>query len=568
MIRPEKFTFFARDITPRKLIGHLALATLSINLLGLALPLMTLQIYDRVLAHRSESTLVVLATGVIIAGLMESVLRMMRSWLSGWAGAKYEDHMYTHMLGHIMTAKLEEAEQKNTGDYLQDLAAIGRLRDYYGGQVLYALVEMPFILLFLGLILYLAGALVLAPIALLLIFLVFAKTQGAKLKQHLRAREANDNKRLGFTISVLKLIQTVKALSLEATLTRRFEYLQSYSGMMNYKVTRGTGNLGNMGYLFAQTMMVAMVSFGAPLVVSGSITMGTLIACVLLSGRIMQPLQRGLGLWVRMQDMNLAREQIAGIFTMPNMPLQGSENFNHNQGAVQCLDVSFCYNDTQEVLRDIHLAAQPGETIAISGGRGSGKTTLLELLAGLRSPTAGHVLLNGKEAEYYSCENLLRQVGYLPTQSVMFRGSVLENLTGFRQEKNTQALEAAKLLGIDQVISRMPMGYDTQLEISAADTIPLGLKQRIGIARVLVERPHILLFDNADRALDRDGYNFIYTLLGKLKGKATLILVSEDRNILSLADRNLVLENGCLVERFTARRRLQDERRLLRGVGL
>lgn len=559
---------YPRHISQRALIFHLCLATLAINLFGLALPLMTLQIYDRVLAHRSENTLAVLAAGVTLAGIMECVLRMMRSNLSSWAGAKYEHHMHLRVMNHVMTAKLEEAQRKDTGEYLQDLSAISRLRDYYSGQVLYVLVEVPFILLFLGLIAYLAGWLVLVPTLLLSGFAWLAWVQGGKLKQALRAREANDNKRLGFTISALKLIQTVKALSLEAGLTRRFEYLQSYSGMMNYKVTRGTGSMGNLSYLFAQAMMVMMVSAGAPLVVDGAITMGTLIACVLLSGRIMQPLQRSLGLWVRLQDMTLAREQIHALLEMQFLTKRGSEAFENNAGKIECLDVSFCYAEDTPVLKDVNLTLQPGEAIAISGGRGAGKTALLELIAGLRAPDKGELIVNGKPAAYYSCEAMLRQIAYLPTQSVMFRGTIMENLTGFRPERQPQALEAGKLLGIDQVISRMPMGYDTQLEVSAADTIPLGLKQRIGIARTLVEGPHIILFDNADLALDRDGYNFVYTLLGKSKGRVTLVLVSEDRNIISLADRNFVLESGRLTERFAPKRRYLEDRRLLKGIGL
>ena len=549
--------------------AHLLLATLAINLLGLALPLMTLQIYDRVIAHRGESTLMVLAVGVLVAAVIECISRIFRANLSGWAGAIFEHALSRKIVFSLLAAPLSRSSQTDAGDYVQAIGAAGKLREHYSGQLLHVFVDVPFIFIFLGLITYLSGWLVCIPLSLLLGFFIFAVVRGAHLKKALRAREHHDYRRLSFTINALRHIHTAKALALEAPLVRRFEQLQARAGLTNYLVTRITGQIGNMGYFFAQAMMVLMVTAGAPLAVQGHITTGTLIACVLLSGRIMQPLQKGLSSWVRLQDIVLAQERMQGFLSTPAEEGRDSQPMESNEGSIKLEDVTFRYAETDApVVRDVSLTLLPGESIAITGDRSTGKTTLLELMAGLHPPGRGSVLLNGKPASHYESETLMQQVGYMPTLGQLLHGSIFDNLTGFRPERMDDALEAARLLGIDEAVKRLPTGYDTILESAAAEAVPPGLRQRIAIARVLIERPRILLFDNADRALDRNGYNHLFTLLGKLKGKITMVLVSDDKNILSLADRTLALADGRIVERVPTMPAYGQRQRSLREVGL
>jgi ATP-binding cassette subfamily C protein LapB len=198
------------------------------------------------------------------------------------------------------------------------------------------------------------------------------------------------------------------------------------------------------------------------------------------------------------------------------------------------------------ILNNVNLDLKLGDVISISGDKSCGKSTLLKLITGLYSPGRGSILVNGKSASKFPARELIRHVGYLAMEGAIFKGTIAENLTAFGEIPENQVQEVVGLLGLDKEIEKLPAGYETNLDGSETDVIPPGLKQRIAIARVLSTKPRIILFDNADRSLDKEGYNQVYKLLARLKGKATMIICSDDRNILRLAMHDYVLVDGTL----------------------
>ena len=217
-------------------------------------------------------------------------------------------------------------------------------------------------------------------------------------------------------------------------------------------------------------------------------------------------------------------------------------------GNLDIKGLTFSYGqDTGTILDGVDFTLSAGKIISLGGPAGDGKTTLLKLIAGLYEADAGHVYVGGKDVSRIPSGDIARYVGYLPSDSEIFQGTILDNLTGFRPDKEDRALEMAAYLGIDVVVSKLAQGYQTVLFDGPADPLTPGLKQRITIARVLINRPRILLFDFADKSLDREGYNHLFRLLGQIKGQATMIIASNDRNLLHLAQEEYVLENGKLV---------------------
>ncbi len=529
--------------------GYLITASLAINILSLALPLMTLQVYDRVLAYQNQSTLSVLVIGTIVFILLEFLLRMARSYLIGRAGMEYEYQLSCKAMERVVHTEQKNRAGRNVSVFMQDFAAIGKTRDFHGGQALTIILDIPFIFMFLALIGYLAGWLVIVPLVLLVQFGLIAWLFGEKLKSALHARETSDDKRFGFIIEALSGIHSLKSLALEAPMQRRYEGLQADAANINYRVAEQNGITTTAGQIFAQLMLVSVVTAGAPMVLYGYLTTGTLIACLLLSGRIMQPMQRALQLWARFQDYRVANDRVQYILNLPQPTIITATETMQNDGLLTCRNVTFGYDSgTPMVIENVSLSLEPGITIAIKGNHSSGKTTLLKMMAGLYTPVRGSVQLNGHEASQVPASELVKQVGYMPTEGVIYRGTIMENLTGLDEHRRGAAMEIAGLLGIDDAVARSPRGYDTMLEGSAIDIIPPGLRQRIAIARVLLEKPRLLLFDNADRALDREGYNHMFELLGKLKGRTTIVLVSEDKNIQHLADTVYTIHRGRLIE--------------------
>ena len=524
-------------------------ASLALNALALALPLMTMQIYDRVLSNRAEDTLLVLSVGVIIAAVIEFILRICRSIVVSLNGAQFEHLAATTVLKRLLETEPRAHAQSSAAVLAQDIGSAARLKDYYGGQMMVTLlVDMPFILVFLSLEFWLAGWLAIVPMIVLCIFCAAAWSEGKKLRQLSQRRELQDNVRYRFITQSLQVIHTIKSLCLEASMARRFEEVQRESGQTNYDLACKHGKAGSLSYGFSQLMTIAVVSVGAPMAIYHHLTVGTLIACVLLSGQIMQPLQRGLALWIRFQDIALAKERLGTLLALPVRAFLQPSSLTPNHGALALEQVRFSYPESATLLSGLNLNVAPGDAVAITGISGSGKTSLLELIGGVYAPDVGSIKLSGMDTAAIPVSERSRYLAYLPMSGMILRGSIMDNLTGFNPALRAQARTVADQLGIEESVSLLPSGYDTQLEGNATDVVPPGLKQRISIARALLHKPRLILYDNADHGMDPESYTTIFKLLARLKGKATIVMISEDRNILSLADSIYELRHGQLIQ--------------------
>ncbi len=287
------------------------------------------------------------------------------------------------------------------------------------------------------------------------------------------------------------------------------------------------------------------------MVLDGQITMGVLIACVLLSGRIMQPLHRALSFRTSLQEYQLAQKKVEELLAVPCQERESKVSEGRPRGHLEIRNLQFSYGGESGSLlfKGFSLNLAPGKTIALSGPPGDGKSTLLKLIAGFYKPTSGQLLIDGKEASTFPRDELVTHVGYLPSEAEIFQGTIMDNLTGFRNELHEQATVMANYLGIDKVVSKLPHGYNTVLVDSQSDLLTPGMKQRITIARVLINRPRLILFDFADKSLDKDGYNHVFRLLGKLRGQVSMILGSNDRNVIHLAQEEYVIEKGILISK-------------------
>lgn len=524
------------------------LLALAINLLTLALPIMSVQIYDRIVPNAAYTTLALLVAGVITALLLEGFLRLARGYLAGWMAATQEHAASRAGLARLMCADFAYYNRKGISAHLQNFQALSRLREYYGGQTLGALVDLPFIAVFLAMLAYIGRELVLVPIALLLLFLIIAVYAGGRLRRALETRSEADSQKFNYILAILANVHRVKALGMETSIRRRFETLQADGTVQSYKVARASGFAGSISAAFSQLSVILTVTAGSYFVLRGDMSVGGLSACTLLAGRCLQPVQRVLGTWLRLQDLSLSHEHATALLTLPSQP-RSEAALPTARGRVDLNNVTFRYdNDHAPVVTELTLSIEPGETIAIIAEKGSGKSTLLQLMAGLLIPETGEVLIDGINPTAYAASTLRHHIGYLPQRGMIYKGTLLENLTGF--EDDDEIVAAVKVhcrrLGLDTVIDQMPKGYGTQLSDSWSDPIPPGVKQRIAMARALRHQPAVILFDDADQALDKEGYNRLFGFIGGLRRRSTLVIVSQDENLLTLADRTLVLENGRL----------------------
>lgn len=543
----DKFDLKNPECKHRLRKSELVMSTLAINLLSLALPIMVLQIYDRIMTNHSVSTLYVLVVGVCIAITFEALLRIARAYTTSWSGMIYQYIMEANALHKYINAEPSKLKEEGTGKQIQNLESFNQLKDFYGGQTLVTLVDIPFAFVFLGLIFYLTGNLVFVPLALVTIFTLITWILGKKLMVALDQQDECDDARYNFIIESLQGIHSIKSYGVEPIFQRRYERLEEESSLSIYN----SSVLSSMGYsfgiLFNEIMAVAVVSFGAPMVIANELSTGSLIATVLLSGRLMQPIQKALLLWNQFQSYQLANDKAEKMFSIEQIDRINNSSQVKKIGRVKLTNVSFSEGENN-FFSNINLELKMPDSITIHGEHNSGKAILLKLIAGIIKPTTGEVFIDGLPATKFSSEDLVHHVGFIDAENTMFQGTIMDNLTAFDESKIQEAMEISKILKLDQEIALLPHGYETKINDGFADTIAPGVKQRITIVRVLVNKPKIILFNNADKGLDRVGYNNLIKLLNLLKGQTTMILTSDDHNITNLSDRSYLLKDKQLIE--------------------
>ena len=525
------------------------LGSLVLNLLGLGLPVVLLQVYDRILPYQATETLALLVIGLIVVLLADAILRTVRGAITGWSAARFEHMAACRATERLLATTIGEFERDSPGVHLDRLAAINVMKDFYSGQAKLLLLDLPFVSLFLGLIFFIAGWVVLIPLCIFAVLAVASLTIGLWLRRALTDRATLDDRRYSFVIEALSGIQTIKLLAMEPLMQRRYERLQESTAAASYLVTF-IGNLAQgTGWFFSNLTMVAVAAGGAVVVMEGGLSIGGLAACTLLAGRSVQPILRALGLWSQYQNISIAKDRLKQIFDVKAEANESSAPCGAVEGGILIDGVSFSYGSEEPLLLDnVSLEVRPGEVIGISGGSGSGKSTLLMLVLGLLKPTDGKVRVDGRDVGDVDPYQLRRQIAFLPQNAVLFQGSIIENLTLFQGSTAVDtALDAARMVGVDHAIRHLPEGYRTEVGRGASMELPVGLKHGIAMARALAGKPRIILFDEANSGLDSAADERLKEALAGLKGDATIVMVSHRPSLLNLADRRYDLIEGKLV---------------------
>lgn len=523
-------------------------ASVGINTLALALPIVILQVYDRVIPNASLDTLTLLFLGMAVVLILDALLRLARTYISGWHGMLYEYENGCRAVGSVLQADYITVEREPAGVLLDHFAALDELRSFYSSQALLILVDLPFAMLFLGIMAAISGTLVLVPLTLIAVFTLLAVIFGRSLRRAIQDRSERDGRRHSFVIELLEGLHAIKAGAMEELMLRRYERLLAGTAAATRDVAYKSALSQGAGALFSQFSVFGVVAVGSTFVIAGELTIGALAACTMMAGRSVQPLLRALGIWAQFQSISVARRRLESLFALPPERPVPLPDLPQGPGAIELQDVEFRFQpDLPPLFSGLDLKVEAGETIAITGRNGCGKSTLLRLLHGGMRPSGGRILIDGQDVMQHDATSVRRRSGYLPQNAVLFQGTVLENLTMFRYgEEIDQALDLAALLGVDRFMARLPQGYETEIGDSSGESLPGGVKQRIAIARALVGAPSILLFDECNSSLDRESDDLLIDLLKSLQGSHTIILVSYRPSVLRLASRVFEIREGRL----------------------
>lgn len=520
-------------------------SSLVINILSLALPMVLLQVYDRLIPNQALNTLSILIVGLIIVLIMDALLRTARAYLVGWIGAKYEHETGCGAMKNIMHGNLSELESVASGEQLDRLNAIDSIRDFYGSQASLAIMDLPFVLLFLGILWYIGGALIVVPVLLLVLLGYIAFQLGIHLRGAIEEDTQWEDRKYSFIIEVLRGVHSVKSMAMESLMDRRYEKLMESCSKSSYNVIYLNSLAQGIGTTFSQFTMVTVASIGSLLVINNEITLGALAASILLAGRTVQPLLRALGIWTRFQHIQIAHDKLSLLQDITQERPDETEEIERID-TLELKDFGFKYNEDDEfALKNINLKLKHGDIIGIRGGNSSGKSTLLWAMMGGLKPTNGELLVNGDAPEKYSTNSLRSKIAYLPSHPIMFQGTILDNLTMFQgDDKIDSVMKAAEHMDLNQILVRMPEGFETMVGDASQNELPAGIVQRIAIVRALASNPDVILFDEANSGLDNNADEDLKNLMAELKGKCTIVLVSFRPSLLKLADRIYDLKDG------------------------
>ena len=556
----------------RRLLPWLGFSTLLSNVLALALPLAILQILDRVVSNQSLETLAFLIIGVIIALTLEEILRSINGHVTSWLGARFEHNTSVAALERLMHVPSQRYQRDEPGVHEERILATSKVAEFYSGQALLVLFDLPFVAIFATLIYLIGGWLVAVPIFLLLLFACLIYYFGNWMRAQVQQRIVLDGRRLGFLTEVLSGIYSVKTLTMESLMLRRYERLQETSSGLGEALIRGNALAANMGMLFSQAMIVSVVFASSWLVMSGKMTPGGLAACMMLSVRALQPLRRGLSVWMRYQSFVAAHDRLNQVFDLPFDNDKGKPAMPPVTKGLELRNVTLNYegeshfrfdprmtpreprnttSDKGEVVAlfsNLSLTLEAGQYIAILGVSGSGKTSLLSLMSGLVRPVSGEVLVDGLPLNSYATNSVHKEIALLPQTGTIVSGNILENLTMFDTSLNEEALRISGKLGLDQIVAGMKLGYETNVGEGVAETLPAGVRQVITIVRALVRKPSVILFDEANISLDMRLDQLLRDYLAEQKGKCSVVLVTHRPSFINLADKTYSLVDGRLHE--------------------
>lgn len=530
------------------------LASVVLNITALALPLVILQVYDRILPNNAVDTFSLMVGALLFATLLEVFLRIARSTILAWKGAQFEHANTMELLEHVLHSDLVKFEGNTVGRYLNKMDAVKQIREFYSGQTILMLVDLPFVLVFLTLIWVFSQELVLVPLTVMAIFAVVSYVMGKKLKATLSEKSDAGERKQNFLIEVLQGMHIVKSMALEAPMMRRLERLQGHSAQSIYDLSNINSIIQSVGATFSQVVMMCFVGIGSIHVVNGDLTVGALAAGTMLSGRVMQPALKAMGLWTQLQGVSIAKDKLEQIKNIPSEAIDDQEDKVQIQGDIEFSNVHFKHEKRQEeLLKGVNLKIKQGESVGITGSNGSGKSTLIELFMGFMSPTEGEIKIDGRNINTHDRSSMRAQIGYMPQHGVIFEGTILDNMTMFREGAAVdRALELANKIGLTEVIMRLPEGLDTKVSGANYDSLPVGVRQQIILVRSLVGcmtfgEPKIILFDDADSSLDVKHDQMLVNLLTELREKYTMVIISHRPSILKLCNRNYMLEDGDLI---------------------
>lgn len=528
----------------RGALAEACVGSVMIGLLALATSMFSMQVYDRVIPTRGEYTLFVLAGGVLISVLIELAVKIARARVMDHVVIGVDGVLSRDIFHRLMQLRIDQMPA-SVGSLASQIRGYEQVRAFYTASSLFALVDLPMALVFIAIVMALATPLI---GAVLLAFALAALFIGLSTQRRV-ARQARDgaayaNVKTGLLVEAVEGAETIKAGAGGWRFLSRWLEVSAQTIVNDLKLRHLSENVGYLGGSVQQLSYASLIVVGALAVMHGEMTTGALIACSILSGRILNPILAVPGLLVQRAHARAAEEGLERLYQLKtdNHAVRRPLVPERLEGRFKLEDVSFAYGDNPPALRVARFAIKPGERIAVIGPIGSGKSTLLRVLTGMYVPQSGRVLLDDLDLSHISRQVLSRRIGYLQQDHRLFQGSLRENLLiGLPDPGDGEILRAMRRTGMDRIVAAHPKGLERPI-VEGGRGLSGGQRQLVAFTRLLLCKPGIILLDEPTASMDDEQERRCLGVLAEeAQAGATLVMVTHKPNVLPLADRIVVM---------------------------
>ena len=525
----------------RPSIAYAALFSLGVNLLFMALPLYTTQVYSRVLTSGSMPTLIVLTFITIFAFVVSGALDYLQSRVLAAFGVMLDQRVS----GHVYAALFDGIVRREPQAGAQALRDLDSFRQTITGPGISVVFDIPWIPIYMIILLIIDPIIGLVCVigGLILLFLAFLQDRLARPL----ILEANKDalKGYAFTEAGLRNAEVVRGMGMLGAIGEQWSKYRQASMQKTYDAARVADILGGAIKFFRNVVQVMIIAVGAMLILDNQISVGLLFANMILSSRALAPIDRIVGTWPTLVAAGNAYERLNELLE-DYTPAQTTTNLPRPKGQLTVEGVNYMLPGTGRLLlTNINFALQPGEFLGVIGPSGAGKSTLARLLLGIYPALNGSVRLDGSNVFGWSRGNFGRYIGYLPQDTELFAGTVRENISRFQNDvEDEEVIEAATKANAHELIVRLSKGYDTELGANGT-VLSVGQRQRIGLARAMLRSPALIVLDEPNANLDGEGEQALLAALREMKNaKQTVVVVSHKPSMLQDADKLLVLRDG------------------------
>jgi len=526
--------------------GEALVASLLINLFALVTPFFTMNVYDRVVPNLALETLWVLTIGVALVFGFDFLMRTLRAYFIDVAGKRVDVILSANIFARVLGIRMD-ARPASVGAFANNVQEFESFREFVTSATITTLVDLPFALLFIAAMAWIGGPIAWIPLAAVPLIIGFGLLVQVPLSRVVQESFRHASQRQATLIESLAGLETLRTQRAEGPAQRRWEQSIGQIARLGLRARFLSSVVINFASFAQQLAYVAVVVGGVYLIRDERLTVGGLIACTLLTGRVLAPLGQIAGLLTRWHQARTALTSIDRIMTLPIERAAEHTYLSRPplRGGIEFRDVTFGYPGQQVLaLRNVSFRIAPGERVALIGRIGSGKTTIEKLVLGLYAPNSGSILIDGIDSRQIDPVELRRDIGYVPQDVVLFYGTVRDNIVlGAPRSDDATVLRAADQAGIREFIDRHPLGFSMPVG-ERGEGLSGGQRQAIAVARAYLQQPPVLLLDEPSNAMDNRSEEIFKERLARQLDARTLLLITHRASLLSLVDRIIVLEAG------------------------